>query len=460
MKKTVLTLSAVAAFMSAVLFVSTTGCSDNSGNGDTIKDPDSSGVNSSWAVLPPDIIGETQAIADTFSWRTFIALNWPANGATCGPDTSNGRSILNSTGPVVWETYLSSDQIFVDSTQQPAQWCANSNALTAVQHLPQELQELSRKTGITRFIHMNAKSPSPHGLDQASGGPLVDQNGRFARYEIRVNMDEYNYINQNSLWNVKGQKAYLKAGDVIEFPSGASQYGPNGPIEVKAAWKIMGAGDDSTKFYTIRAIVYNDESGAVSPGPNPVTLGLVGLHIAHKTATQEMWVWSTFEHVDNLTTSFFNPNSTAAPNQPITGSPDELDSVTGQPLHAPTQVARVNAVDDSVAGVNAYFQGMLQGSVWANYELVGTQWLIFEDVTPTFLANSVQETYLQGPHPDSVGFDYHPSGFDDYYFHHPEYHPFSQWTSSSCIGCHYKASVNFPADKPKTDFSFLLGNAR
>jgi hypothetical protein len=460
MNKTILAIGAVASFVCATIFFSSTGCSSTPETTDSTKSVVNTGINSSWAVLPVDIVGETQAIADSFSWRTFIAMNWPADPNSCGADTS--KSILSGTGPVVWETYLSSDQIFVGEGNQPVSWCANANKETAMAHLPKKVKALALKTGITRFIHMNAKSVSPHGLDQASGGPLVDQNGRFARYEIHVNMDEYNYITQNSIWSKQGQQNFLATGDSIEFPSGASTYGPDGPIEFKAAWKVLGANDDSTKFYCIRAIVYNDDSGDPSPGPNPVTLGLVGLHISHKTKTQRMWVWSTFEHIDNLTTSFYNPTSNQVPNQPITGSPDELDPATGQPLHLPTQVTRVNPVvqQDDVAALNGYFQGLLSGSVWANYQLIGTQWLQFEDVEPEFLANSVQETYLQGPHPDSVGFNYVPHSTDDYYFHHAEYQPFSPWTSSSCLGCHYTATLAAPGQHNESDFSFLLGNAQ
>ena len=29
-------------------------------------------------------------------------------------------------------------------------------------------------------------------------------------------------------------------------------------------------------------------------------VGLVGMHVAHKTNTSTPWVWATFEHVDNL----------------------------------------------------------------------------------------------------------------------------------------------------------------
>jgi hypothetical protein len=273
MKKTILTLGAFAALLFAITSITTSGCSDDPGANDTLKDDsvDMTAINNSYSVLPLDITQMSQNAADSFSWRTFIALNWPGDPATCMADTT--KSILNGKGARVWETYLSDDQVFVAPGSQPATWCANSSMETAIAHLPQQVQQMARETGITRFIHMNAKtSGGPHGLDEASGGPLVDQNGRFARYEIRMNRDEYNYIHQNTLWSKQGQESYIAAGDTFYFPGGPTQYGPNGAIEVKAAWKVLGANDDSTTFYTIRAIVYNDDQGAPSPGPNPVTL--------------------------------------------------------------------------------------------------------------------------------------------------------------------------------------------
>ena len=43
----------------------------------------------------------------------------------------------------------------------------------------------------------------------------------------------------------------------------------NGAMEFKAAWKVLGANDDPTHFFTQQAIVYNDADGTPSPGPKP-----------------------------------------------------------------------------------------------------------------------------------------------------------------------------------------------
>jgi len=412
-------------------------------------------ITKQYARLPLDIDTETQKEANRFSWLTFIALNWPADTNTCGPDTSNGNTILSGNGPVVWETFLSSDQLFVAAPATPDAWCAQDNSGKYFKTLPQKIQDLARKTGVYRFLHRNSKSP--HGLEQAVGGPLVDQNGRFVRYEVRMNQDEYNYIMTNSLWDTTGQHKFV-ADSTISMPAGPSSFGPVGAMEFKAAWKVIGKSDDASSFYTIKAIVYNDDAEDPSPGENPVTLGLVGLHIAHKTATQRNWVWSTFEHVDNLTKSFYNPSCDTCPiNQPITGTNYIELNPDGTPINAPTQVTRVNPIADTfVDSVNLHFQSLLKGSVWANYQLVSTQWLLFENMNPEFLANSVQETYVQGPNPPSYG------GFkltiDQQYYEDTLYQPFAPGISASCMGCHFVANV--PGSTAKSDFSFMLGEAK
>ncbi|HKR06952.1 MAG TPA: hypothetical protein VJY62_20110 [Bacteroidia bacterium] len=449
MKNTLLILCLVITIVYANVLFTTSGCSS--------EPPGSSGesITNKYAIMPTDLAALTQKDADLFSWQTFIAMNWPADINNCGPDTGKGMSILSGKGPVVWETYLSSDEVFVAASDTPDNWCTNGNRRNGFKRLPQKVQDLAKQTAVYRFIYRNSKSP--HDLDEAVGGPLVDQNGRFARYEVRMNEDEYKYIMTNSLWDKIGQQKFVK-DCTITMPSGPTSYGPVGAMEFKAAWKVLGKGDDTTRFYRIRAIVYNDDSEDPSPGENPVTLGLVGLHIAHKTPTQGNWVWSTFEQVDNLTKSFYNPACTDCPaNVPLTGSNfKELDS-TGMPLDSPTQVTRINPIQDPFADtLNQQFQSLLKGSVWANYQLVSTQWLAFEKMTPLFLANSVQETYVQGPNPPSYGG--YKLRIDQQYYEDSLYHPFAPGISASCMGCHYVAGIS--GTKAKADFSFMLGEAK
>ena len=391
--------------------------------------------------LPPGAQEENQNF-DYVSWETFVALNWPANPKTCTADLT--KTILSGTGPVVWETYLSDTDVFVqDPTKsKPVPWCSATPGIAA---LSEQTRKLGRDAGVTRFLGLLSKfdpKATQHirGIQEV-GGPLTDKNGRFVRYEIRMNQDEYNYIVQNNLWNKAGQ-----AGQTINFPEGATKYGPVGAIEIKAAWKVLGAGDDPKKFYNIQAFVFNDDKGSKSPGKNPVTLGLVGLHILHKAKGQSKWLWSTFEQNDNLT-SFSYPNG--KPNvQTATKPYTELDS-NGKPKNLPVNVVRVNPIENAATTMNAGYQKLLAGSVWANYSLVASQWAgnLGGAPKPAYMANTVIETYTQGPKPPSDGPIPYPS---------PGYQPFSPAASSSCMKCH---SVATTAQNTPGDFSFLLGNA-
>jgi hypothetical protein len=367
---------------------------------------------------------EDQGGADIFAWNSFIALNWPADLATCAANTA--RSI-GAPGPRVWETYALDSDVFVPSGQ-PQPWC--SDALRASLAGPRTFGGISKAPhGLTGL----------EGIDEAVGGVLTDQNGRFVRYEVRINQDEHNYLLANDLWNKAGQ---ARAQQPINFPQGPSDSpsrcgarpcGPVGAMEVKAAWKVLSDAEKASgRFYTTEGIVYNDGNGAPSPGRNPVTLGLVGLHILHKTEKESSWFWATFEHVDNTTKSFFNaacahcPANTQTAQQPYT----EL-APNGQPLNKTVQVVRttpLTTTDSDAILLNQYYQGLLRdaGSVFQNYQLVSIQWAFgaAANGAPTPLANTVLETYVQA--------------------------------NSSCMGCHKSART---AAGTPADFSFLLHQA-
>jgi hypothetical protein len=389
--------------------------------------------------LPPGaVVANTNF--DYVSWQTFVALNWPADPKTGSPDLS--KSILSGEGPVVWETYLADSDVFVNPGNKPAEWRGGSPGMNG---LNQDALLLGKKNGVTRFFPVHSKIDPKvgtlSGIEQG-GGPLTDKNGRFVRYEVRINKDEYNYIIENDLWNKAGQ-----AGKTINFPEGKSSYGPVGAMEIKAAWKVLGEGDDLSRFYKVQAIVFNDEKGSLTPGKNPVTLGLVGLHIVHKARGQGKWLWSTFEQNDNLMSFSYpagKPNVQTA-KQPYT----ELDA-NGKPINQPVNVTRINPIENPATEMNAGYQKLLAGSVWANYSLVATQWAgnLGGLPKPAYMANSVIETYTQGTTPPSDTPVAYPA---------PGYNPFAPNSSSSCMKCH---SVATTAQNTNADFSFLLGTAQ
>jgi hypothetical protein len=399
-------------------------------------------ITSELAQLSPDYCAmPVQANLDFYAWREFIALNWPADTGTCSADLE--KTLLDSTGPRVWQTWLSGSEVMVPNGSQPSAWCAAS------------------RTNQTQTF--NSKDTL-----QPVGGVLIDQNGRFARYETRLNEDTYNYLVTNNLWNKAGQK-----NAQVNLPTGPKDLlcngqccGATGAIQVKASWKVLGPNDDKSRFYTLQAILLDDGSKPSSDKktPPPTQLGLVGLHIAHKTASQKKWIWSTFEHVDNVTKLFNNPQCPQTPsynpNAPVpctqtccppnsqTAAKDakthtyvEL-SPAGKPLNRPTQLTRVLAITDPQA--NEQFKALLKGSVWENYELVSTQWVDnLGKTTPEFVANTTLESFNQGPTPPTNG--------------KLPYKPLSTEVSSSCLKCHSTATS---ASGGSADFSFVLGTAQ
>jgi hypothetical protein len=373
---------------------------------------------------------DTQGAVDVLSWEVFIALNWPASETQNGvPDANTivgGQQVTSyypkgmRNGPTVWETFKDSNDIFLPNAKPPAPFSAKT------QHVLFDDTESFTKS------------------------PLNDQNGRHVYYEVRLNEVEFNYIVEHKIYNSKNQKLPL----VIDFPRGSNVTSEVGSVHVKAAWKILnldgpGQRDDPSRFYTAQALIYT--RGA--PSAFLATVGLVGLHIAHKTASRPEWIWSTFEQVDNAPDmpasgqsippppsppghyNFTNPDCPIAqcpPNQQVDKTSDK-----------PVQVLRVTPIDPAVAGLNAQYQFALRHwnpkNVWQYYQLVRTQWPAkpsdiakFGDPKPVFLANSVIETFFQGPSPAN---------------------PTGQNPPHSCLDCHGM----FAREK---DFMFQLHKAQ
>jgi hypothetical protein len=75
-----------------------------------------------------------------------------------------------------------------------------------------------------------------------------------------------------------------------------------------------------------------------------VTVGLVGMHIGHKSKTSPQWIWSTFEQVDNLDVDAvahpkLNP-SFVDPNCPMCAVNQQPQKVKGVYPRIPTQAWR------------------------------------------------------------------------------------------------------------------------
>lgn len=386
---------------------------------------------------------QLQHAFDVFSWDSFVALNWPTN-----PDGTPNTSVTIGQGvqvPTVWETWKESRDIFLPTGSKPSAWGTTNP-------VPDACKTIDPKTIPPGTLHLTQVGKTPNVLDESkepfTTGPLIDQNGNYTRFEILTNQTMFEFILNNQLYSKVGQAAFGKAAN---FPASDTKQNLVGSIMIKAAWVKMKGKFDPRRFHTVTALVYDNpnEQAGVKASCSLEQVGLVGLHIGHKTENEPQWVWSTFEHIDNAPTkgqavqqasyNFHNPeckNCTPNSPPPRPWNPANLNT-------PPTQVERVIPITQDVMALNEQYHTALKkavpDSIWANYQLISTQWPTNAqsktDPTgvpaPVFLANTTMETYIQGS--DALQ------------------------ASSSCIQCHNNATMT---NGKVADFTYLLQRAQ
>ncbi|MBV7333041.1 hypothetical protein KFU94_33390 [Chloroflexi bacterium TSY] len=174
----------------------------------------------------------------------------------------------------------------------------------------------------------------------------------------------------------------------------------------------MGKGDIPERFFTEQALFPQfDKHGDFTGQCTEETVGLVGMHIAHKTENAPQWIWGTFEHVDNLQVNSLITGTDFLGNE-VSLTPSFYDPVCPHcPVNIPpvpdadsklrTQVTRPIPIDKQTAELNRIAQEILgaEGSVWQYYELIGTQWPTKPNVAPsTPQINGVDDLSPQLPY--------------------------------------------------------------
>lgn len=401
---------------------------------------------------PPPTLDSLQHDFDVLSWQTFVAMSWPAlpNGQP-DPSQKPGQKKDNGT---VWQNWRESSTIFLPNGATPAPWGSPPPPPST---LPPACQQWL--TPGVLFLTQIGKTPTllTDSTQPFKTGPLIDQNGRYARFEILVNQSMFDTIFAQKLYNKQAQQGITS----VVFDCGNPTTQQVGAIMVKAAWKILSADEiASGRFHTAAAVIYTP---ATTNPPTPekcerATVGLVGLHIVHKTAGAPQWVWSTFEQVDNCPTDgdgaqsphynfYAKKGATLPPNTP---PPLPWHPTNVEPADRRPQIVRQIPIDAATKQLNASWQAALRAvnpaSVWQYYELVSTQWPTQPapacDVAtsapanmsgapaPQFLGNSTLESYIQGKVPN---------------------------VSSSCIECHLNATTTAAKF---SDFTYLLERAQ
>jgi hypothetical protein len=329
-----------------------------------------------------------------FSWRLFIALNWPAQAGATGrgvPDYD--KTIGDTDGPRVWTTWKSRYEIFRPKGAPPFPWASYEGENPCGTGFKNEVLTLSSSSPFADF-------------NQASSyaNPLVAQNHSYVHYDVRVNEREFVSIVGNK-WYIHGNLP--NARTAVPFNVGST--------EIKAAWRILKKGEDGGRYYVVpNAQVFDGEKCVLQ------NVALVGLHIVAKTYTRRQWVWSTFEHVDNV------PGKSSEPKPPANvrfsfnngGLPETLDPAKAPPPvtplnfqkdPSPMQVVRRHEISEEIMEMNRKYWDLIgiKGTIWQNYMLVLTQWPTTSNPAgPTNpgepwpgrdvnLSNTTMETYLQ-----------------------------------------------------------------
>jgi hypothetical protein len=375
---------------------------------------------------------EVQRLFDLDAWQMFLALNWPTNG--------QGQPAALITdykfGPPHWTLWQTSSQIYRSDGKRPvACGPAPNAALEATAQRPAPL--LRGLPLMAKPANVDPRSvlllgnlsavgnisivdlSEGHGeTNQAFSGPLIDQNGNFVHFDIALDPHEVSYICETGIYTINGQEDFSKKNNsTLTFPSGTDGADWSGSTELKFAWKIIdqSKGDQPDRFFTMTAIIPTADGGT-----RQVQVGLVGMHIGHKSQSSPQWIWATFEQVDNLVgdtmahppikASFYDPGcQICVPN---------LDpEVTGDTT-TPVQAVRAIPIPGEKQSLNAQAQAALKalGSVWQYYQLIDTQWPIDPTAkptpwnaglpdalnnkpggrpTPVFLTNITMETYFQ-----------------------------------------------------------------
>lgn len=337
---------------------------------------------------------------DDFSWRSFIALMWPAQPGPRGiPDESKRVSDLD--GPRVFETWKSAFEAIPPKGNAPSDWIS-VDAKTPCNEFPQANSGKARI--LASFTKFGDVSQAEFG---SLAGPLVARNSTYVHYEIKLNKIEYSFLRDNKLYD----RATI---DALKTPLSF----PDGSIAVKVAWREFQASEGPEirkRYYLTHAHVKNYKTGACEEKE----LGLVGIHIVQKTPLRPQWVWSSFEHVDNVPSIGQPPTLEAKfalndPSKPQVLSPRDAPAFltdatylnnSGAPVAPPMQVVRQLALHPKTIDRNTRYQDALKNTVWANYMLVTTQWptntgdpdgVPFpDDGTGLSMANTTMETYFQ-----------------------------------------------------------------
>jgi hypothetical protein len=340
--------------------------------------------------IPADVCPQVQfepplRYFDALAWQSFKMLVWPA--APVGRGHADEHKTITDSGKPTFETYKADWETFLPLAATPAAWdsyairhnpCRNNPMIAAGELVLASQSEFG-----------NVIEGDPNGLANV----LVAQNGTYVRYLAAYGESAFSGILDNRLYDpntLSTMPGYLPPGSHAPgtswtIPDKAAA--PTGAMTVKSAWVEVpeSAGKpspiDPPRFHVTEAWLQDPATGAC----RIARVALVALHFVHKTPRRPQWVWSTFEHIDNVpeqadppgkTYTFNDGNGASMPQTPPPAylMPGAATGAANPP--APINIERHQRIETETDLVNQAWQKALGkvGSVWQYYKLVMTQW--------------------------------------------------------------------------------------
>jgi hypothetical protein len=273
--------------------------------------------------------------AAIFAWQEFIALNWPA--AAKHRELADRSRKLDADAPRVWETFRGRVEGF-PGTGKPFTKPSKDYDYEAPPHYSYDPEKVTGGAapgeappceGVSAHAEVpwNNLDEINHNHVRSSLSPAGPFPGQQTLLESKLNKLEYVYVAARGWYGDKPiRSARTRTGDYVrsklKAPPPAARADdpddteyvslPTGSIEVKAAWRRLGAKDDSSRFYSNRVRYYRSEQGhpcyVDSSRDDSDRWGLLAFHVMHKTPSAPYFVWATFEQVDVLVSEETGPD--------------------------------------------------------------------------------------------------------------------------------------------------------
>jgi hypothetical protein len=296
-------------------------------------------------VIPADIEGGAFNAglreASVFAWNQFIALNWlavPQSGAY----GTRGTALIDDMVPVypakslrVWETLRAKTELF-PGTGEPHGLSEGPETDYGYDRPPLYQYDPAAvgsypgiQAGQIPACIVGQQDNQPPWVELSEShevGPekmyMGVANNSRVRYAVFVSRNLYRYVagkgwlgggNPGSTIPANATGTYIEKN--LRAPPAGSDHlvsFPDQSLQIKTAWRRLSEQEKSSgRIYTAMARSYQPQDpqkeyanrGGNSDYPCYVDAewGLVGMHIKTKTASAPYYIWSSFEHVDNIT---------------------------------------------------------------------------------------------------------------------------------------------------------------